>query len=102
MLGYGANKKGYCLYDLDWSRVCHSRDVAFDETYLPGIQKEKQSSPTYVELETENEPIIQEPVDSNRTAEDVTADDLPTCPIQNLLSKDHHETNKNLTDTALV
>lgn len=76
MLGYVTNQKGYCLYDLDRCRVFRSRDV-FDETCLPVIQKEKQSSPTYVELKTENEPIIQEPVDSNRTAEEGTADDEP-------------------------
>lgn len=40
MLGYGANKKGYRLYDLDWSKVfLHSRVVVFDETCLPGIQR---------------------------------------------------------------
>ena len=73
MLGYGANKKGFRLYDLDQGRVFHSRDV---ETCFPRIQKERQSSPTYVELEFENEPIVQESVDLNRTTEKVTADDL--------------------------
>lgn len=75
--GYGANQKGYCLYNLNRSRVFDSRDVVFDETCLSGIQKEKESSPTYVEIETENEPIVQEPVDFNRTAEEGTADELP-------------------------
>ena len=27
LLGYGANQKGYCLYDIEHMKVIHSRDV---------------------------------------------------------------------------
>ena len=40
LLGYGANQKCYRLYDIEHMKVIHSRDVVFDETSMPGIQKE--------------------------------------------------------------
>ena len=39
MLGYGTSQKGYRLYDVEEMKVVHSRDVVFDETSMPGIQK---------------------------------------------------------------
>ena len=56
LLGYGTDQKGYRLYDLGWMKVIRSRDVIFDETSMPGIQKEKEPSPKHVELEIEEEP----------------------------------------------
>ena len=49
LLGYGANQNSYRLYDIERMKVIHSRDVVFDETSMPGIQKE--SVVKYVELE---------------------------------------------------
>lgn len=60
MLGYGTDRKGYRLYDLGRMKVIHSRDVVFDETSMPGIQKEKESSHKYVKLEIEDEPVAKE------------------------------------------
>ena len=98
MLGYWANKKGYRLYDLNRVRVFHSIDVVFNETCFPGIQKEKQSSPTYVELELRMSPSL---TGLQRKLQQMTSEMNPTRLIQNL-SEDRHETSKNLTDTALV
>ena len=36
--------------------VVHSREVIFDETTMPGIQKEVESVTKYVEFEVEGEP----------------------------------------------
>ena len=49
LLGYGTSQKGYRLYDVERMKVVHSRDVVFDETSTPGIQKE--TTVKYVELE---------------------------------------------------
>ena len=57
MLGYGAQQKGYCLFDLDHRKVIHSRDVVFDETTMPGLQKE--TTDKYVELKLEEEPTAE-------------------------------------------
>ena len=38
-------------------KVIRSRDVVFDEASTPGIQKEKETTVKYVELEIEEEPI---------------------------------------------
>ena len=40
LLGYGTNQKGYRLYDVKRKKIVHSRDLVFDETSLPGIEKE--------------------------------------------------------------
>ena len=37
LLGYGTNQKGYWLYDIEHMKVIHSRDVVFDEIFMPGI-----------------------------------------------------------------
>ena len=63
LLGYGTNRKGYRLYDLGRMKVIHSRDVVFDETSMPGIQKETAAK--YVELEIEEKPVIEETVTHN-------------------------------------
>ena len=39
-MGYGTSQKGYRLYDVECMKIVHSRDVVFDETSIPGIQKE--------------------------------------------------------------
>ena len=49
LLGYGAVQKGYRLYDLKREKIIHSRDVIFNESSMPGIQKEKVDK--YVKLE---------------------------------------------------
>ena len=41
MLGYDTSQKGYQLYDIEQMKIVHSRDVVFDETSMPGIQKEE-------------------------------------------------------------
>ena len=70
MLGYGASQKGYRLYDVERMKVIHSRDVVFDETTLPGI--EKQDVPKYIELEIEEEPVIEVPGSPVDAPEEVT------------------------------
>ena len=55
MLGYGTQQKGYRLYDLQWSRVIHSRDVVFDETSMAGTQMQVEPPETYAELKVEEE-----------------------------------------------
>ena len=61
LLGYGTEQKGYHLYDPRRMKVIHSRDVVFDETSSPGMQKE-ELLPKYVELEVEEESSINKPV----------------------------------------
>ena len=56
LLGYGINRKGCRLYDLGHMKVIHSRDVVFDEASMPGMEKEKETTIRYVELEIEEEP----------------------------------------------
>ena len=56
LLGYGTNQKGYRLYDIERMKVSHTRDVVFDETSMPGIQKE--SAVNYVELEINEESSV--------------------------------------------
>jgi len=53
MLGYGSTQKGYRLYDVERMKVVHSRDVVFDETSTPGLQKE--TTVKYVELEVDGD-----------------------------------------------
>ena len=66
LLGYGANRKGYRLYDLECMKVVHSRDVVFNEASMPGIQKEENEiTVKYVELEIEEEPVIKETTTPN-------------------------------------
>ena len=57
LLGYGANQKGYRLHDLERMKVIHSRDVVFDETSMPGTQKE--TTVKYVELEIDEESNVE-------------------------------------------
>ena len=57
LLGYGTSQKGYHLCDLEHTKVINSRDVVFDETSMPGTQKEKEPTVKHVELEIEEEPI---------------------------------------------
>ena len=53
--------RSYRLYDLGRMKVIHSRDVVFNETSMPGIQKEEEESPPkYVELEIKEEPVVEE------------------------------------------
>ena len=40
LLGYGTNQKGYRLHDVERKNIVHSRDVVFNGTSLPGIEKE--------------------------------------------------------------
>ena len=56
LLGYGTDQKGYSLCDLQRMKVIHSRDVVFDETSMPGIQKERETSANRLNLEVEEEP----------------------------------------------
>ena len=56
LLGYGVNQKGYHLSDIEHMKVIHSRDVVFDETSMPGIQKE--SVVKYVEPEIKEESSV--------------------------------------------
>ena len=44
LLGYSTAQNGYRLYDLTCMKVIHSRDVAFDEESMLGIQKESPSN----------------------------------------------------------
>ena len=55
ILGYGANQKGYHLYDIKHMKAIHSRDVVFNETSMPGNQ---ESVVKYVELEINEESIV--------------------------------------------
>ena len=58
LLGYGTSQKGYHLYDVEHMKIVHSRsrDVVFDETSTPGLQRE--STIKYVELEINEEPTV--------------------------------------------
>ena len=71
LLGYGKRQKGYRLYDLTRDKVIHGRDVLFNESSTPGIQKEQNDrADKYVQLDIEEEPTVEEPVtdESNGTA----------------------------------
>ena len=73
LLGYGANQKGYRLYDLERMKVIHSKDVIFDETSMPGIQKEKDTTVNYVELKIEAGPGIEEIATPDSVPEETSA-----------------------------
>ena len=75
LLGYGMNQKGYRLYDIERMKIVHSRDVVFDETSLPGI--EKDTTVKYVELEVSEEPIV-ESTTTNGETEEMTVNDQQT------------------------
>ena len=83
LLGYGTNRKDYRLYDVERKKIAHSRDVAFDETSLPGIEKE--TTIKYVKLKVSEEPIV-ESTTTNGEIEEMTVNDqhtgepLPTSP----------------------
>jgi len=49
----GATQKGYHLCDLQKVKIIHSRDVVFDETSTPGMQKETLVK--YVQLQVNDE-----------------------------------------------
>ena len=50
--------KGYHLYDPNRKKVIHSRDVVFNETSVPGVQKEhKETHQKFVELNVEEESV---------------------------------------------
>lgn len=75
LLDYGTNQKGYCLYNLGWMKVIHSRGLIFNETSMPGIQKEEK--PT-VELWFEEESGVKEATTINPSesvAEKITLDE---------------------------
>ena len=55
ILGYGANQKGYRLYDIEHMKTIHSTDVVFNETSMPGNQ---ESVAKYVELEINEESSV--------------------------------------------
>ena len=57
LLGYGASQKGYRLYDIERLKVIHSRDVVFDETSTPGVQKDTPVK--YVQLQVNDEPTVE-------------------------------------------
>ena len=44
--------------DLGHMKVIHSRDVVFDEASMPGMEKEKETTTRYVELEIEGEETV--------------------------------------------
>ena len=52
LLGYGAETKGYRLYDVEKERVIHSRNVVFEESkYGIGEMEQKEPEKRLVELE---------------------------------------------------
>ena len=53
LLGYGANQKGNRLYDIEYMKV-FSRDVVFDETSMPGIQKDSVVKDVELEINKES------------------------------------------------
>ena len=83
LLGYGTNQKGQHLYDVKHKKIVHNGDVVFDDTSLPGIEKEKAIK--YVELERIEEPIV-ECTTTNGETKEITINDqqseepLPTNP----------------------
>ena len=67
LLGYGTNQKGYRLHDVERKNIVHSRDVAFNGTSLPSIEKETKIK--YVELEVSEEPIVESSTSNGETEE---------------------------------
>ena len=61
-LGYGANTKGYRLYDPVKRKICHSRDVIFNENKYghDELPESEQCSEKHVYLEFTDEPTEQE------------------------------------------
>ena len=82
LLGYGIEQKGYRLYDLGRMKVIHSRDVVFDETSMPGIQKENEPTTKYVELEIEEEPSVQKEKECTSEAEIEESDSERTTTLR--------------------
>ena len=86
LLGYGTSQKGYRLYDVEHMKIVHSRDVVFDETSTPGLQRE--STIKYVELEINEEPTVEYTVTSDspdnvpeETAEtEQLSEEIPSSP----------------------
>ena len=60
LLGYGANQKGYRLYDLECMKVINCRDVVFNQASMPGIQKKNETTVKYVELQIEEDSVFKE------------------------------------------
>ena len=96
LLGYGANQKGYRLYDLGHMKVIHSRDVVFDEASMPGMEKEKETTTRYVELEIEEEPVVKETVTPN-PSDDVTED----VPVDEELDEESKASNPIVSKSVL-
>ena len=94
LLGCGTNQKGYHLYDLGHMKVIHSRDVVFDEASMPGMEKE--TTPRYVELEIEEEPVVKETVTPN-PPDDVTED----IPVDEQLDEESTASNPIVSKSVL-
>ena len=97
MLGYGTSQKGYRLYDIEQMKVVHSRDVVFDETSMPGIQKEEGTTVKYVELDIEeesdaNEILTSEPTDDVHVPDDTT--------VQQESSEESVSANRNASESV--
>ena len=54
--------------------ILDSRDVVFIETSMPGVQKEKELPPKYVELEVEEKPVVDESVTPSSAPEETPVD----------------------------
>ena len=74
LLGYGSQRKGYCLYDSSSGKVIYSRNVIFDELQMHGIQKEQteKSDEKYVDLKIDNKGDVEELVKVLETNATVT------------------------------
>ena len=88
-------------------KVIHSRDVVFDEASMPGMEKE--TTPRYVELKIEEEPVVKETVTPNPpddVTEDIPVDEQlknqrhPIRLSRNQFYAHQHETSKNPTGMA--
>ena len=84
LLGYGTNQEGYRLYDVECMKIVHSKDVVFDETSLPGI--EKKITIEYVELEVSEEPIVESTTTNGETEEMTVNDQLAGEPLPTSLN----------------
>ena len=84
LLGYGTNQKGYRLHDVKRKKIVHSRDVVFDETSLPGIEKE--TTIKYVELKVSEEPIVESTITNGETEEMTVNNQLIREPLPTSLN----------------
>ena len=61
-LGYGATTKGYRLYDPLKKRVCHSRDVIFNEDKYGQLESEEiPEGRVYLEYSDESSETVDDP-----------------------------------------